>query len=57
MSSTDQLLTPPQVGRVLGIDTVDVLVLIDEGQLARIKGEDGLIYVSASAVEAFRSTR
>jgi hypothetical protein len=57
MTSTDQLITPPQVGRALGLETYDVLVLIDAGDLPRVKGDDGLIYVPAEAVAAYAASR
>lgn len=57
VTSTDELLTPPQVGRTLGVDTYAVLVLIDAGDLPRVKGDDGLIYVPAEAVAAYETSR
>jgi hypothetical protein len=46
-------MTPPQAGRALGIETLDVLWLIDGGDLPLIKGYDGMIYVSEEAVQAY----
>lgn len=57
MSTTDQLLSPPQAARALGVDTYDVLVLIDGGHLPKVKGEDGLVYVPAEAVAEYARSR
>ncbi len=53
MTTTEHLMTPPQVGRALGIETYDVLWLLDGGDLPMIKGDDGLVYVPADAVRAY----
>jgi hypothetical protein len=57
VTTTDALLTPPQVGRALGLETYEVLVLMDSGRLPRVKGGDGLIYVPAEAVTAYAESR
>jgi hypothetical protein len=57
VTATDELLTPPQVGRALGLETYEVLVLMDSGRLPRVKGSDGLIYVPADAVAAYAHSR
>jgi len=57
VTTTDELLTPPQVGRALGLDTYEVLVLLDSGRLPRVKGKDGLIYVPADAVAAYAQSQ
>ena len=53
VTTTEQLMTPPQVGRALGVETYDVLLLLDSGELPRVKGDDGLVYVPAAAVAAY----
>lgn len=53
VTTTEQLMTPPQVGRALGIDTYDVLWLLDAGELPLIKGDDGMVYVPMQAVRAY----
>ena len=53
MTTTEQMLTPPQVARLLGVETYDVLVLMDSGELPRVKADDGLVYVPSDAVEAY----
>jgi hypothetical protein len=53
VTATDELLTPPQVGRALGIETYEVLVLMDRGDLPRVKGTDGLLYIPADAVAEY----
>ena len=55
--TTDELLTPPQVGRALGLETYEVLVLMDDGRLPRVKGADGLLYVPAEAVASYAKSR
>ena len=57
VTATDELLTPPQAGRALGLETYEVLVLMDSGRLPRVKGSDGLIYVPAEAVAAYAKAR
>jgi hypothetical protein len=57
VTATDELLTPPQVGRALGLETYEVLVLMDSARLPRVKGSDGLIYVPADAVAAYAHSR
>ena len=53
MTKIDEMMTPPQVGRALGMDTYEVLVLIDAGALPQVRGTDGLVYVPAEAVTAY----
>jgi hypothetical protein len=53
VSPTDELLTPPQVGHALGIETYEVLRLMDGGDLPRVKEADGLRYVPAKAVNDY----
>jgi len=53
MTTTEQLLTPPQAGRLLKLETYDVLLLMDNGELPRIKGDDGMVYVPLQAVQAY----
>jgi len=53
VNATEELLTPPQAGRALGLDTYDVLLLMDTGDLPRVKGDDGLFYVPLLAVRAY----
>jgi hypothetical protein len=57
VTSTDEFLAPPQVGRALGLEAYEVHVLSDSGRLPRVKGSDGLIYVSAEAVAAYAESR
>jgi hypothetical protein len=57
VTNTEELLTPPQVGRVLGLETFDVLVLMDSGDLPRVKGDDGMVYVPLQAVQAYAESQ
>ena len=56
VTMTDELMTPPQAGRALGVDTYEVLVLMDRGDLPRVKGADGLLYVPTEAVAEYART-
>ncbi|MCU1461925.1 MAG: hypothetical protein JWO37_2000 [Acidimicrobiales bacterium] len=53
VNATEELLTPPQAGRALGLDTYQVLLLMDTRDLPRVKGDDGLFYVPLLAVRAY----
>jgi hypothetical protein len=56
VTMTDELMTPPQAGRALGVETYEVLVLMDRGDLPRVKGTDGLLYVPTEAVAEYART-
>jgi excisionase family DNA binding protein len=51
------LLRVPEVARQLGIDGTEVYVLIERGELEAGRGEDGLVYVRADALDAYRVRR
>jgi hypothetical protein len=53
VTTTEQLLTPPQAGRLLELETYDVLLLMDSGELPRVKGDDGMVYLPLQAVQAY----
>ena len=55
MTVNDDLLRIPEVARRLGIDGPAVYGLIDRGQLAAGKGEDGFVYVTASSTADLRA--
>jgi len=44
----------PQVARRLGVDGADVYGLILDGELPAAKGENGLVCVTAEALEEFQ---
>jgi hypothetical protein len=52
---TDQLLTTPEAGRLLGITPADVYRLIFAGELAGGPDRTGIVKVSASAIDRYRS--
>lgn len=54
MVVSEQLLRVPEVARQLGIDGTEVYVLIERGDLAAGRGDDGLVYVPAAALEAYQ---
>ena len=52
-----QPLRVPEVARRLGLPGAEVYDLIDRGELAAGKADDGLVYVTEDAVEEFRRNR
>ena len=54
---SEQLLRVPEVARQLGVDGTEVYGLIERGELEAGKGQDGLVYVTASALAAFQARR
>ncbi len=44
----------PEVARRLGVDGAEVYGLILDGELPAAKGDDGLVYVTAEALEEFQ---
>ena len=58
VTTTDELLTPPQVGRALGLETYEVLVLMEATGGSRGSREaTRLLYVPVDVVAAYRRTR
>ena len=53
MTVNDELLRIPEVARRLGIEGVVVYGLIDSGELPAGKGDDGLVYVTESALQDY----
>jgi hypothetical protein len=49
----DELLRIPEVARRLRIEGVAVYGLIDRGELSAGKGDDGLVYVTESALQDY----
>jgi predicted DNA-binding transcriptional regulator AlpA len=54
MSMLERALRVPEVARRLGVDGAEVYGLILDGELPAAKGEDGLVYVTAEALEEFQ---
>jgi Helix-turn-helix domain len=54
MSMTEHALRVPEVARRLGVDGAEVYGLILGGELPAAKGEDGLVCVTAEALEEFQ---
>jgi|Tabmets5t2r1_1033131.scaffolds.fasta_scaffold05627_3 hypothetical protein len=54
MSMPARALRVPQVARRLGVDGADVYGLILDGELPAAKGENGLVCVTAEALEEFQ---
>lgn len=54
MTVNEGLLRIPEVARRLGIDGAAVYGLIERGELAAGKGEDGLVYVAGSALQEYQ---
>jgi hypothetical protein len=55
MDVSAQLLRVPEVARQLGIDGTEVYALIETGELEAGRGEDGLVYVRADALDVYRA--
>jgi hypothetical protein len=54
MSMLAGALRVPGVARRLGVDGAEVYGLILDGELYAAKGDDGLVYVTAEALEKFQ---
>ncbi len=47
----------PEAARRLGVDGVEVYVLIESGELKARRGPDGLVYVTEQALAAYAEGR
>lgn len=54
MNVHDELLRVPEVARRLGVDGVEAYALIERGELAAGKGNDGLVYVRVSEFDEYQ---
>ena len=54
MKVNDEPLRVPEVAQRLGLDGPEVYLLIADGELAAGKGADGMVYVTAEAVEDYQ---
>ena len=52
--TVSEALRVPEVARRLGIAGVDVYRLVERGELAAGNGSDGLVYVTAEALEEYQ---
>ena len=54
MAMSERLLRVPEVACTLGVEGTEVYRLIERGELAAGKGSDGLVYVTAEALQTYR---
>lgn len=54
MHMSKELFRVPEVARRLGLDGVVVYDLIAHGELAAGKGKDGMVYVTAEALDDYQ---
>jgi hypothetical protein len=54
MSMTERAVRVPEVARRLGVGGAEVYGLILDGELPAAKGDDGLVYVTAEALDEFQ---